>query len=410
MGRLSGTKNPQPVTVPHYCGGVGHMNSLLCLTFPYPGPSAAARLLRLVVLGLREAGVGVRILASAYENAGLSPWRPDADGIPFRSRGWPSRSRMARGWRFLRMPREMARLAAEEMRLNKPDVLLLYGHSHHALKPLVAAAAQAGVRAVTFATEQWPLDRQIPFTSLDNWRYRKILQPKLNGVLAISQWLAEDAHRSGVPVLRIPALGEITAPAPQKTIGKCGFNLTYVGTLFKRDLPCALLDGFNRALEKNNNHTLTVIGHTNSTADGRRFQNKVRQSLCLRERVRVTGWVSEEELRRLMNEADAFVILRDDDIPSRACFPSRLPGFLLTARPVILSAVGEVKHYFRHNENAWMLPPGNAVAELARAIEELAAAPAQAAKIGATGRQTALDEFRYDLHGARVAAFLRTLP
>jgi glycosyltransferase involved in cell wall biosynthesis len=110
-----------------------------------------------------------------------------------------------------------------------------------------------------------------------------------------------------------------------------------------------------------------------------------------------------------MNEASAFVILRDDDAVSRACFPFRLSGFLQTGKPVILSAVGEVCHLFQHRRDAWIIPVGDASEPLADALIHLAANPSEARNIGIAGSETGRRELRYDHQGERVSKFLESL-
>ena len=108
-----------------------------------------------------------------------------------------------------------------------------------------------------------------------------------------------------------------------------------------------------------------------------------------------------------MGQADAFVILREDNLETRSLFPTRLPEFLSTGKPVILSDAGDLAIYLNDRESACVIPPGDRPKELADAICFLATHPDEARRIGQGGRDALAAHFSQRVLAQRVVDFVR---
>ena len=106
-----------------------------------------------------------------------------------------------------------------------------------------------------------------------------------------------------------------------------------------------------------------------------------------------TGWQDEAGVRARIDAAHALVM------PSFAeGLPVAIMEAMAAARPVIATHVAGIPELVRPGETGWLVPAGDAAA-LARAIAELAAAPAERrAEMGRAGRDRALA--RHDIHRA----------
>jgi glycosyltransferase involved in cell wall biosynthesis len=127
----------------------------------------------------------------------------------------------------------------------------------------------------------------------------------------------------------------------------------------------------------------------------------------LRERVTITGWVDSEKKETLMDSAHAFVLLREENIGTAGLFPTRLPEYLIHARPVIMSQAGDLPRYFEHDRDAWMLPPESDPTPLAEAMEQMYRDRDRARRIGRGGYDTALRHFSIESNGSKMNDFLR---
>ncbi|WP_231598458.1 glycosyltransferase [Crateriforma conspicua] len=185
--------------------------------------------------------------------------------------------------------------------------------------------------------------------------------------------------------------------------------MTYLGQMAQRDLPNTMLDGLILARKQGLDAHMNVIGCIDSRASGRLARHRIENDQRLNECVTMTGWVSERELARQLKASDCFVLLRRDEVQTRACLPTRIPDYLQSAKPLILSGVGDLKHFFTHRQTAWILPPGDHPESLAAAMIHLATNPEEASQIGTSGARTCATEFCLRRHGVAVAEFLESL-
>jgi len=124
------------------------------------------------------------------------------------------------------------------------------------------------------------------------------------------------------------------------------------------------------------------------------------QRLQLAGRIEITGWVSEQQVRRLLADARALIL------PS---FAEGLPIVIMEAmalgRPVITTYVAGIPELVIHRKTGWLIPAGNTAA-LVHAMRKVLQAPVHTLQaMGARGRNRVM---RYhDLH--RQAARLDAL-
>ncbi len=388
------------------------MRVLYVMAGQYGGASAGENRVQKLSRGLGELGVEVRIvgLFGPARRAGEAGWMTDPVGIPYRLLFDPFHG-TGEAWRTFFQARGRLRQAVAEELDCGADAAILYGNSWYIQGPIVPLCRERGRPCLIDLNEWYPLRVEWHPLYWDQQLLVRRIFPGVSGLVGITRLWEEHARRRGVPVVRIPPVGEAESPPPAPVGRGPGdpFTLTYVGPLAARDLPATLLEGVRRAAGAGAPIRLVVVGDVAGRPTGREARHRVAADPVLRDRVTFTGWVSDEQLRRRLAEADATVLLRDQNWETRACFPTRLPDYLLTGRPAILSEAGDVPLYFRHRRNAWLVPPGDRPGELAEAIGHLAAHPQEAADIGAAGRRTCLEEFSYRRHAKRLLEFIQAL-
>ena len=389
------------------------MRILYVMAGYYGGSTAVEGRIQKFARGLRELGEDARVVAlrgpSSLRRGG--PWHLDAFGIPYLLVCRPFSGR-ADAWRsFLRDGRLLSGTVARVIESEGIDAAILYGNSWHLMGPIAHLCRQRGVPCLVDLHEWYPLRLTLHPAFWDQQILVRRMLSCVAGVVGISRLWEEHARRRGVPVVRIPAIGQAEAPPPPppRQAPPGPFTLTYVGPLGTRDMPGTLLKGVRMAAEGGLDVRLVVVGDMRRHTSGKAAVRAAAADQVLRDRATFTGFVSDEELARRLGETDATVLLRPQTREAMACFPTRLPDYLLTGRPAILSAAGDVPLYFRHRQNAWLLPPGDRPEGLAEAMRHLAADPAGAAAIGRAGWQTALAEFSYRRHAPRLLEFLRSL-
>jgi glycosyltransferase involved in cell wall biosynthesis len=119
--------------------------------------------------------------------------------------------------------------------------------------------------------------------------------------------------------------------------------------------------------------------------------------------VRALGNVVPANLDKYIAAADILVQPGCDDKFNRFRFPSKLPMYLASGRPVVLpdSNIGK---QMRGGENCVLLQSGD-TAELVAQLKRLIEKPVMAAQIGAAGRTFAQENFNWRKSAESVLAF-----
>lgn len=122
----------------------------------------------------------------------------------------------------------------------------------------------------------------------------------------------------------------------------------------------------------------------------------------LQGRVRITGWISSEQVRAEILAARALVL------PS---FAEGLPVVIMEAmalrRPVLTTYVAGIPELVRQGENGWLFPAG-AVEELAATLADcLAQPPAVLQRMGEAAYRRVLDRHDIDTEAAKLAELFR---
>lgn len=118
--------------------------------------------------------------------------------------------------------------------------------------------------------------------------------------------------------------------------------------------------------------------------------------------IRITGWISSDQVRHEILAAQALVL------PS---FAEGLPVVLMEAmalcRPVISTYVAGIPELVRPDEHGWLVPAGD-VEALAEAMRACLDAPvATLARMGAAARERAVARHNVDVEAAKMAGFFR---
>jgi len=236
--------------------------------------------------------------------------------------------------------------------------------------------------------------------------HRSVLPWMSEGAVVISHDLAALLGASSRrPTVVIPTVSEVPVPTAVALPDGVAEVICLTQGARRDDLPL-LLRAMALRRTAGGRLRLRVVGLGKSARP--RIEREV-AALGLNDLVRVDGFLPDDVFASALAGASACVLLRTDDLSSRACFPSRLHELFGTGRPVVLSAVGDLPRYFEDRKHCLFVPAGDAKA-LAERLAWLETHPAEAAMIGRSGNARAAEVFAPRSNGLMLLRFLNSLP
>ena len=170
-------------------------------------------------------------------------------------------------------------------------------------------------------------------------------------------------------------------------------RLVCVGRLSKEKGQLLLVEAAYRLAKKGINFELVLAG------DGELRDELVRliAQFGLATQVRITGWISSDQVREEILAARGLVL------PS---FIEGLPVVIMEAmalrRPVLTTYVGGIPELVRPGENGWLFPAGD-VNELAAALEDFLSRPAEELRVmGEAGHARVLERHSIDVEAVKL--------
>ena len=293
-----------------------------------------------------------------------------------------------------------------------PASIILFGGAAMWIPMTVAVCRLVG-SACVIEMNEYPFV-YAPDTALTRvWAraFTKSVYRLVDGAIVISTCLERyfrEHVRGGVRVIRVPILVDVEEfdlssvyDTPDREI------LGYVGNLDHPGEVDGLLDAFAVVAARFPQWSLRIIGGGSDpkTLDTLRTRAA---DLDLDERVEFMGSVERSDLPGVLRDIAAFALPRSSGLFSTAGFPTKLGEYLATARPVVVTATGDIPLYLNDGVDAYLVPPDDTKAFAARLAEVFADLPT-AREVGARGRDTARREFEVVSQGRRLAAFMAAL-
>ncbi len=175
----------------------------------------------------------------------------------------------------------------------------------------------------------------------------------------------------------------------------------YIGQLY----PWKGVDVLVRAMQDVPHGELVIVGGLPPEPDLERVK-LLAAELGLQERVQLKGFVPPPELDAERQQASVFVIPNLDSTTARLfTSPLKLFEAMASGRPLVASDLPSLREVLRHEENALLVPAGDAKA-LASALRRLADEPETGARLAARAAED-VKRYSWDERGRRLGALLR---
>ncbi|MCC5656499.1 glycosyltransferase [Nostoc sp. XA010] len=394
--------------------------------FKFPFGSAAASRLRTLSQGLLESSFKVHVITTAriplrhedLTNTGELFWQ----GIQYESQNqhydYPDtkKSLFQLVRKYLRDLRAIFNSwirVYNLIRHGKIDSILIYGRSAISYFPVVILARIYGVSLFYDMVEWFPpttfqgglinplfyddlLGRYLPFLGCQ-------------GVIAISTYISEKYTHAHIPCFILPSIFDyslsLNIKFPEIEITDKHFVVLYAGTCKVGDGFERLLDAVKIAFSQGCPIRLDVLGTDGLSGHAAKQRQICEQDEILVSCVRFLGRVPDEEYLSTLVSAHCLVLPRPESQIVKAAFPTRLPEFLATGRPVLTTNVPDVPRYLDAGIHAEIVA-GDTSNALASGLLRLWQDPERALRIGLAGQNRGCQVFDYRHYMTKLSEFI----
>jgi len=241
----------------------------------------------------------------------------------------------------------------------------------------------------------------------------KYVTKQADGLIVLSHYLKDffikKQHFEKL-ILKVPNLTDPSAFIihQTKSFKKGVFTIGYTGTPTHKDGIYDLINGFKYFTNKYPLTHLLIIGDLTNGKSVIGDLKQYAENLNIENKITFTGLINFNKIPNLLNMCDALALARPSGRFAEAGFPTKLGEYLACKKPVVLTKVGDIKDYFKNNENAVLVSPGD-IRELAKGFEFLYNNPDKAKDIGEKGYQWMLQNLEYKKVSAEIATFIDTV-
>lgn len=373
--------------------------------FHYPEGGAASRRVLGVAESLSLAGYDVVIASGAGESMeDEGELVSQSEGISYCllaervAEHWP---RPLRRFRYAQMGGRTVQWLAS--RPTRPAAVILYSGYTPYLQRLLPWSRDSRVRLLFDAVEWYEPARPwgyltSPYQWNIEWAMRRLI-PKVDGVIAISRYLADYYRQRGRAVAVVPPTTSTIAVSDWRP-GEV-LRLCYAGTPGHKDDLASILRAVASLVEKGAPIHLTVAGPDRSLVTNLLGGGGEREYRWLD----TPGLLSHGDVQRLVGSVEFSILARRQCRTSQAGFPTKFVESLARGTPVIANLTSDLHLYLRDGETGLV----SAAADTFSIEQTVERALALDPSVLRSMRDTCLEQARTAFHPRVHAAALRHL-
>lgn len=256
---------------------------------------------------------------------------------------------------------------------------------------------------IVLYTTEYPFRKNNPYIIFNKKLYMFITTKIFDCYIFVSHKLRE-LYNIGKD-LNSTIIPSVVAPSEFLIKEKSPFNFEYIcyaGTITKeKDGVDILLKSFSKILKEDINIKLVLIGKF-GLQNGKKeeFYNLVKR-LKIERNVIFTGLIDYSKIPIYYNNAKILMLARPFSLQADTGFPRKLPEYLASGKPVIVSKVGDIPLYLKDRKNVFFVKP-NDIEDLKKKMIYVLNNYSEAEKIGKEGRKIAYKTFNYYYQAKRL--------
>ncbi|MBC5784867.1 glycosyltransferase [Ramlibacter sp. USB13] len=378
--------------------------------FGFPNGGAAARRVLGNAQSLLKAGFRV-VVASGQktDSRERTEYLPGIEVVSLGERSaehWP---RPLRRFRYAAMGR--ATVAWLDSHGIPPVAVILYsGYTPYLLR-LTPWSRRRGIPLIFDAVEWYQSSHPLlSLVSPYQWNIElamRYLVKQVDGVIAISSYLARYYEKACCPVVMVPpTLDTDAVPEPPVETGGEPLQLCYTGTPgAKKDLVDVAIEAVLTADLEGRKVLMHIAGISESELLA--LPSLRRRNLSyIPPSIRSHGTLPQAQAMALVRECDFSVLIRPDNRVSRAGFSTKFVESFAVGTPVIANLSGDLGDYLRDGETG-LICEGPTTRQFTMALQRaLQLPPAQRRSMRSRCREVAATFFDYRTHADSLGMFI----
>lgn len=387
--------------------------------FEFPAGNAAAQ--RALANALMLRGLGYRVVLmglSRQMSPGQPPRRADHADVPFDCWETAFPGGMLDWFRRITTIGEVRQVVGHYPS-DQIAAVIAYDYPAVAQARLIRFCHSIGARAVAEVTEWYSVSRLVSpaalLRNIDRPLRMRVVNPRMDGLIVASRYLADFYRPKGRPVVVMPTLmSDPSPPAGQASPDGAPKRLFFAGSGWDPAVVRETREGPKDRLDK----VIEVLDAALTLgADFRLDAYGVDRGAYLEimpghgpllerlgDRVLFHGRQPREVVRATLRDADFSIFLRKDSIVSRAGFPTKLAESVHFGTPVITNDVGDAALYQQPGQTGFFIPYGDPLSGAHQLMPILSMSHAQIAAAKAACLSSRL--FFYESHAERMGAFM----
>lgn len=312
--------------------------------FELPDKNAAAQRVLSIGKTMREAGYIVEFIGVTKDINQIGQ-QYDFDGFKYKSVKYP---KSIMEWLF-----QITKFVPlEEINKRNPDVVVLYNFPAIAQKRITKYCHKKGIKVIADLTEWYVTEGKSLRDIIKRWDTKKRMTDysfQVDGIIAISKYLFE-FYNKRVKTVYIPATVDLQDDKwdrDRKILIHKPLRLVYAGSpgTGQKDK----LDILVKAVTNNPKFELNIYGITKE-----QFIDNF-GGVSLSGNIWFHGRVKHLEAIKMVCESDFDVIIRDDNLVTRAGFPTKFVEAYSCGTPVIATASSNIIDYLKDGENGFVV-------------------------------------------------------
>jgi glycosyltransferase involved in cell wall biosynthesis len=398
---------------------------LVITTSDFPSGSASAKLLRLIGVGLVERKWRVEFLLQRgqgnskdiinHKRFGIEK------GIQYKYFGWRIRPKNT----ILKILDSifsnigvLCTMVTRKIQGNV-DIIMVYNHSGILnFLPLLMSKI-LGIYSTAYVSD-W-LNRKASFPKwhqqtkwYDFLLRMRIINMWFDGLLMPSHFLYNFYIEKGVipsKMLILPTVVELPHMNIQQDIQYQKRKKTRIGFCGKPTWTNGgelLIHIFKKVQEKNISTELLIMGDRIDDPNLLPSLKELSRELGISDNVTFTGMIPYERVSQLLLTCDILVLPRPSGTFAEAGFPTKLGEYLASEKPVVVTNVGDIPLYLKHEESAMLSNPGD-IEQFAHNLLWLINNPEKAETIARNGNNWAKEVLLYNGAAEKLDVFFNSL-